>query len=87
MWHALDCLVSLHLVGTRLMEHAPVYKTMGLYDGNTVLTGLAVNGTDHVVVNAVIWMRGCLGMIVRWLPYISVKTHLSIIRAVTLRLF
>ena len=42
MQHALDCLVSLRLVGTRLMEHAPVYKTMGLYDGNTVLTELAV---------------------------------------------
>ena len=72
MQHALDSFVSLRLVGTRLMEHAPVYKTMGLYDGNTVLTGFAVNGTDYVVVNVVIWMRGRLGMIVRWLPYISV---------------
>ena len=61
MQHALDSLVSLRLVGTRLMEHAPVYKTMGLYDGNTVLTGLAVNGTDYVVVNVVIWMRGVFG--------------------------
>ena len=43
MQHALDCLVSLCLVGTGLMEHASVYKTMGLYVGNTVLTGLAVN--------------------------------------------
>ena len=42
MQHALDCLVSLRSVGTRLMEHAPVYKTMGLYDGNTVFTGLAI---------------------------------------------
>ena len=49
------------------MEHALVYKTMGLYGGNSVLTGR--NGTDYVVVNVVIWM-GCLGIIVRWLPYI-----------------
>ena len=54
MQHALDCLVSLHLVATRLMEHAPVYKTMGLYDGNTVLTGIAVIGTDCSVVNVMI---------------------------------
>lgn len=40
MQHALDCLISLHLVGTCLMEHAPNYRTMGLYDGNIVLTGL-----------------------------------------------
>ena len=38
MQYALDCLISLHCKGTRLMEHAPVYRAMGRYDVNTLLT-------------------------------------------------
>ena len=40
--------VFLRLVGTRLMEHAPVYKTMGFYVSNIVLTGLALNRNDYI---------------------------------------
>lgn len=86
------CLISLHLVGTRLVEHAPVYMVMGLYDGNTALTWLGGEwsqswATDNIIINVVIRMRGVFGDVCEMVSFLYLSENFCWLSVESVRLF